>query len=101
MRHEPSRGEWLLWQVLCRSQQGVAFRRQVVLQGYVADFYACAVRLIVEVDGAWHYGRARSDARRDRVLAAAGYRVLRVAEQEVISALPTVVARIRAAVAGC
>jgi very-short-patch-repair endonuclease len=98
MRHEPSRGEWLLWQALCRSQQGVAFRRQVVLQGYVADFYACVVRLIVEVDGAWHCGRARSDARRDRVLGAAGYRVLRVSEQDVLSALPQVVARIRAAI---
>jgi hypothetical protein len=51
-----------------------------------------------EVDGAWHSGRARADPRRDRVLAAAGYRVLRVAEQNVPSALPQVVARIRAAI---
>jgi len=99
MRHEPSHGEWLLWQALRCSQQGVAFRRQVVLQGFVADFYACSARLIVEVDGGSHVARARADARRDRVLAAAGYRVLRVSEQDVLSALPQVVARIRAAVA--
>jgi very-short-patch-repair endonuclease len=70
----------------------------VVLQGYIADYYACAARLIVEVDGGWHGGRSRADARRDRVLAAAGYRVLRVAEQDVLSALPQVLARIRAAI---
>ncbi len=69
-----------------------------MLQGYIADLYACSARLIVEVDGSWHCGRSRADARRDRVLAAAGYRVLRVAEQEVLSALPQVVARIRVAI---
>jgi very-short-patch-repair endonuclease len=69
-----------------------------VLQGYIADYYACAAHLIVEVDGGWHSGRARADARRDRALAAAGYRVLRVAEEEVLSALPQVLARIRAAI---
>lgn len=98
MRHEPSRGEWVLWQALRCSRLGVAFRRQVVLQGYIADYYACAARLIVEVDGDWHRGRSRADARRDRVLGAAGYRVLRVAEQDVLSALPQVVARIHAAI---
>jgi len=98
MRHEASRGEWLLWQALRCSQLGVAFRRQVVLQGYIADFYACSVRLIVEVDGGWHCARVRADARRDRVLAAAGYQVLRVAEQDVLSAPVQVVARIRAAI---
>ncbi len=54
MRHEPSRGEWVLWQALRCSQLGVAFRRQVVLQGYIADYYACVAQLIVEVDGGWH-----------------------------------------------
>ena len=100
MRHEPSHGEWLLWEQLRSSRQGVAFLRQVFLQGFVADFYACAARLIVEVDGASHVGRAHADARRDRVLVAAGYRVLRVPEQDVLSALPRVMARIRAAIAG-
>ncbi len=90
--------EWVLWQALRRSNLGVAFRRQVVLQGYIADYYACAVRLIVEVDGGWHTGRSRADARRDRILAASGYQVLRVGEQDVLSGLPQVLARIRAAI---
>lgn len=34
----------------------------------------------------------------DRTLASAGYRLLRMAEEEVLSALPQVVARIRAAI---
>ena len=97
MRHAPTASEARLWSVLSRGQQGVVFRRQVVLQGYVIDFHACAAQLAVEVDGSSHRGRSRSDARRDRVLAAAGYRVLRVSDAEVMSDLAGVVARIRAA----
>jgi very-short-patch-repair endonuclease len=83
MRSEPTQAEGLLWARLKGSQLGVAFRRQVVLgeaQGklYVADFYAPAARLVVEVDGASHSNREGADARRDRALERLGYRVLRV-----------------------
>jgi len=100
MRHAPTHSEWLLWSKLCRGQQGVVFLRQVVLRDYIVDYYACAAGSVVEVDGPSHSGRARADARGDRVIMAAGYRVLRVSEQEVLSSLPTVVARIRAALTG-
>jgi very-short-patch-repair endonuclease len=96
MRHEPTRAEWLLWQALKRHQLGVTFRRQVVLQGFIADFYASQRKLIVEVDGESHTSH-RADARRDRVLNRAGYRVLRVSSEDVVTALPTVLAKIRTA----
>ncbi len=94
MRQEPTPTEWLLWQALRAGQLGVTFRRQVVLRGYIADFYASAVGLIVEVDGGWHAGR-RADAQRDRRLTAAGYRVLRIPAADVETALGAVVQRIR------
>ena len=40
-------------------------------------FYAPSVRLVVEVDGGYHVGRVTADARRDRKLERAGYRVVR------------------------
>jgi len=95
---EPTQTEWQLWQALRCRQLGVSFRRQVVLQGYITDFYASAVRLIVEVDGGWHDHRVPKDARRERILLAAGYRVLRITAEEVAQSLPGAVARIRAAV---
>lgn len=59
------------------------FRRQVPLCGrYIADFYAAAARLVVEVDGGSH--RARADARHDRVLERAGVRVVRVSAELVM-----------------
>ncbi len=97
MRHECTHTEWLLWQELRCGKLGIIFRRQVVLQGYICDFYACSARLIVEVDGSAHVKRARHDARRDRVLRGAGYRVLRIPAEEVLHSLPDVVAQLRAA----
>jgi very-short-patch-repair endonuclease len=99
MRHEPTHSEWVVWQALRARRLGVSFRRQVVLQGYIVDFYAASVRLIVEVDGSWHVQRALKDARRERVLCAAGYRVLRVTVEDVLHGMPAVVTRVRAALA--
>ena len=97
MRHAPTETEHLLWQVLRAGSLGVTFRRQVVLQGYVADFYACSHKLIVEVDGNWHAKRLARDARRERKLRASGYRILRITASEVVHSLPLVVTRVRQA----
>ncbi len=92
MRAVPSASERALWSALCRRQLGVQFRRQVVVGEYIADFAAPAVKLIVEVDGGWHRGRERLDARRDRALARAGWRVLRLKAGLVLGSLPAAVA---------
>jgi crossover junction endodeoxyribonuclease RuvC len=77
----------------------VQFRRQVPLLGrYIVDFYASSVRLVVEVDGGYHADRARADARRDRALECAGYRVLRLSEELVTRHMEMALARVRAAV---
>ena len=62
-------------------------------------FYAPSVRLVVEVDGGYHARRVTADTRRDRKLARAGYRVLRVEAPEVMRDLPLVIAKIAAACA--
>jgi len=97
MRLAPTDSEARLWRALRSSQLGVAFRRQVPLLGVIADFYAPAVRLIVEVDGGYHV-RAGADARRDRQLFCAGYRVLRVNAELVMCDIAAAVGSIAAAV---
>jgi len=78
MRMAPSEPERVLWEALRCCQLGVRFRRQVVLYGFIVDFFAPAARLVVEVDGAHHACRRGADKRRDRALAAAGLCVLRL-----------------------
>jgi very-short-patch-repair endonuclease len=56
---------------------------------------APAARLVVEVDGGHHAERTRADARRDAVLARAGYRVLRLDAALVVQDIEAVVSRVR------
>ena len=83
MRHQPTVTKALLWQVLRGSRLGVGFRRQVIIGEHIVDFCAPSVRLVVEVDGGYHAGRAQADARRDRRLGELGYRVVRLAAEVV------------------
>ena len=88
MRLAPSEPERVLWQALRYHQLGVQFRRQVVLQGYIVDFFAPAARLVVEVDGAHHTRQRGADKRRDAALAQAGLSLVRLPVQVVRCNLP-------------
>ena len=83
------------------SRTGLAFRRQVPLLGFIADFYAPSARLIVEVDGGYHARRVTADARRDRKLERAGYRVVRIQAALILRDLPAAVLAVRRALADC
>ncbi len=98
-RFSPTRSEEWLWRRLSGSKTGFAFRRQLVIGYYLADFACTKMRLVVEVDGGYHAVRARQDARRDRALNALGWHVVHVSDEEVFADLDGVVARIRAAAA--
>jgi very-short-patch-repair endonuclease len=97
-RCRPTESEALLWSALKARQLGVSFRRQVPVAGhFIADFCALAIKLIVEVDGAIHARKRAPDVRRDLKLRRAGFSVVRVSAELVLSNLPAAVAQIRAA----
>jgi very-short-patch-repair endonuclease len=79
-RKEPTRSEAVLWGALRdRRFRGIKFRRQHVLHPYIVDFFASALKLVVEVDGGYHLDRVADDAARDLDLAGLyGVRVVRV-----------------------
>ena len=97
MRHQPTPSEIKLWAAISAGQLGVAFKRQVPIGNFIVDFLAPAVKLVVEVDGGSHVGRAAADARRDRKLARLGYRVVRLEAGWVISQTPLAIGQIRSA----
>jgi very-short-patch-repair endonuclease len=95
MRHAPTPSEARLFEALRGRRLGVAFRRQVpVLGRFIVDLLAPAVRLVVEIDGPYHAQRLEVDARRERAVVRAGYRVVRVEAELVMRDLPAAVARI-------
>jgi len=77
----------------------VAFKRQVVLGSFIVDLSAPRARLVVEIDGAHHARRRSADARRDRVLETAGWRVLRLPAELVLRDLLAAVEHVREALA--
>ena len=81
--------------IALESQLGVAFRRQVPVLGFIVDFLAPSIRLVVEVDGGYHARRETADAGPDRKLARAGYRIVRLRAQLVVYDLPTALLAVR------
>jgi len=98
MRKALTPAEARLWVALrALRAEGLHFRRQAPLRGYILDF-ACADRfLIVEVDGSSHDDddRARRDRVRDAVLAREGWRTLRYTNLAVRDELAAVVEDVR------
>jgi very-short-patch-repair endonuclease len=85
-----------LWQHLRANQlDGLHWRRQQVIDGFIADFYCHAAGVVIELDGAIHQQQANYDHARDEVLARNGLLVLRFSNDEIRANLATVLSRIR------
>ncbi|WP_054312007.1 DUF559 domain-containing protein [Mesorhizobium sp. 1M-11] len=83
MRADATKAENVLWQTLRNRQlEGLKFKRQVPLEGYILDFVCFEVRLIIEVDGSQHADSQR-DVARDRHFEELGFRILRFWNDEV------------------
>jgi very-short-patch-repair endonuclease len=70
------------------------FRRQQVIDGFIADFYCHEARLVIEVDGGSHEEAVEYDIERSQILAHRRLRVQRFQNAEIINALPTVIEEI-------
>ncbi|MBE7481620.1 MAG: DUF559 domain-containing protein [Polyangiaceae bacterium] len=96
MRFAQTPTEEALWRELRGGKLGAVVRRQYVVGRYIADFAVPSVRVVIEVDGAYHASRRAADARRDRELGRRGWRVLRLPAELVARDLGEAVARVRA-----
>lgn len=100
LRNHQTLHESTLWERLRRDQLGSRFRRQVIIRGWIVDFWCPAKRLVVEVDGASHKTPegSRKDAHRDSVMRGLGLRVLRVDNEEIDQDLGRVISKIQSAI---
>ena len=78
LRVDQTLAEHRLWP-LHRSRRlgGFKFRRQHPVGPFFADFCCVEARVIVELDGTAHLGRAEEDRKRDDWLRGQGYVVIR------------------------
>jgi very-short-patch-repair endonuclease len=100
LRAASTEAEEKLWRRLRdRRLGGVKFVRQTPVGPYYADFVCRACKLVVELDGSQPADSAYDD-KRDAILIALGYRVLRFWNAEVMGSIDDVCETIVAAVEG-
>ena len=85
LRRGMTDAEKLMWSELRgRRFDGVKFKRQKPIAGYIVDFVALDLKLVVEIDGGQHAERTERDAARTRVLEESGYHVVRFWNHDVL-----------------
>jgi very-short-patch-repair endonuclease len=91
LRNNTSDAEQALWRLLrCRQISGLKFRRQHPFGDYILDFVCLENKLVIEVDGGQHGQQAGYDENRTERLQAAGFRVLRFWNNEVLKEMESV-----------
>ena len=86
MRRAPTPGEAMAWEILRgRRLDGMKWRRQQVISGFIVDFYCAEHCLILEVDGDVHDqdGVTEVDDERSVVLARQGICAIRIRNERV------------------
>lgn len=95
LRKHSTLAEVLLWRCLNKSQrQGYDFHRQKPIDEYIVDFFAPALMLAIEIDGASHKLKGPDDEERQINLEALGIRFLRFDDRIVRARLDAVVLEI-------
>lgn len=98
LRRDMTDGEKRLWSCLreLKKAYGVHVRKQVPIGPYVVDFAVHSAKLVIEVDGHFHFegDGPLKDARRDAGLKEAGYKVLRFNTGDVSDACDDCVERV-------
>ena len=78
--------EAVMWKQLKGKNLGVKFLRQHAILDFIVDFVCLEKKLIIEVDGEYHFteDQKREDEMRSKRLQEMGYHVLRFKNEEVL-----------------
>jgi len=98
LRNNPTQAEAFLWGYLKNSQlEGRKFRRQTSIKNYIVDFYCPQEKLVIELDGDFHFDEKaiKDDEKRTKEIEEEGLKVIRFENQKVILNLDEVLAVIK------
>lgn len=97
-RNNPTIAEKALWQQLRGKQlEQYKFRRQHIIDRFIADFICFEKRLIIEIDGGYHQlpDQKISDEIRTQILKELGFEVIRFTNEEVLGNIDVTVEKIK------
>lgn len=87
LRKTQTDAELLLWKkIRCKQINGLKFRRQFPISGYIIDFYCYEKKLAIELDGSQHQKpeQRKYDFQRTRELGEIGIKLVRFWDNEVL-----------------
>ena len=85
LRQDQTAAEEKVWQLLRNNQfEGLKFRRQHVIEGFVVDLYCHEHKLAIEIDGGIHNSKMNRDydGLRQAELESKGIRFIRITNKE-------------------
>ena len=81
----PAKNEF--WKMVRNKKfQGLKFRRQQIIDGFIVDFYCDSIGLCIEIDGLVHETeeQIKYDKLRDEPIALRGLKILRISNDDVL-----------------
>ena len=97
LRNRETEAEKLLWEELRGNKvNGLKFRRQHPVSLFIADFYCHKLKLVIEIDGGYHFTKEQilKDKERTEILNSNGLEVIRFKNEEVLQNLDEVIIKI-------
>ncbi len=100
-RNHPTEAERAMWEMLRGNNLGEKFRRQHVIGDCIVDFVCLKKKLVVEIDGGYHFSpeQREADKLRTKRLNELGYQEIRFRNEEVLSDPDKVMRTIRTCLA--
>jgi len=95
LRHNETKEEKLLWNILRRKNLGCKFFRQYSAGPYILDFYCSEKRIGIELDGSQHLDNKDYDKERDNYLLMNDIKVLRFWNSEISGNIDEVLEKIK------
>jgi len=95
-RKNPTLAESFLWAQVKGKSLGVKFQRQHIIYDYIADFVCLEKKLIIEIDGGYHFigKQIVKDSERTEILESLGFKVIRFSNEEVLYNTKNVIQKI-------
>jgi ATP-dependent DNA helicase RecG len=86
-RKNSTPAETILWECLRNKNLKYKFRRQHIIDVFIADFVCIEKKLVIEVDGSYHNTpeQKEADEMRTQILNEIGFKVIRFTNEEVIA----------------
>jgi very-short-patch-repair endonuclease len=84
LRKDQTLTEAKVWKLLRnRRYLELKFRRQLVIEGFVVDFFCKELKLGIEIDGGIHLNNKEYDDIRQMIIESEGIRIIRITNEEI------------------